>query len=399
MVSKQTASAVQRPARALAGCPVCGGSRVERFWEAADLPVFCNVLCATREEALGMPRGDIHLAFCRGCGFINNRAFDASRLEYSVSYENSLHFSPRFQAYADDLARRLVDRYDLRGKDILEIACGQGDFLRALCALGGNRGVGFDPSHQPAAGESDQLTFVQDYYGPRYADRRADFVCCRHALEHVADPVGFLREVRASIGERHETVVFFEVPNALYTLRDMGIWDLIYEHCNYFVASSLRRSFEQAGFEALAVGDEYGGQFLTIEARPAEEPGCEPDDVSAVAADVEAFAGRYREKVADWRGRMDALRRDGRKAVVWGAGSKGVTFLNIVQPQDRVEYIVDVNPRKRGKFAAGAGQRIIAPEELRECRPHVTIVMNPLYVDEVRKALEDLGVESEIMLA
>lgn len=87
------------------------------FIEIPRVPVYCNVLWPTRDEALHAPRGDIRLAFCKGCTHIFNIAFDPGRMEYTQEYENPLHFSPRFQEYAMSLAERLIKDYDLYDKD------------------------------------------------------------------------------------------------------------------------------------------------------------------------------------------------------------------------------------------------------------------------------------------
>ena len=383
-------------------CPVCSGD-TSVFWRYDDLPVRCNVLCSTRAEAVGAPRGDIHLAVCVNCGYIHNAAFDSERMAYDQAYENSLHFSPCFQAYADELARRLIARYDLHGKDVLEIACGQGDFLELLCELGDNRGVGFDPSYVPKKGDGEsRVRVITDYYSPKYADRRADLICCRHALEHMPDPVGFLCSVRENIGEESVPGVFFEVPNVLYTLRDLGIWDIIYEHCCYFSPVSLCRAFGEAGFVVEDVGEVYGGQFLTIDARPsaaADEKDVVSVDPAGVVAEARRFSERFDKKFDQWRQRFDELVDGGRRAVVWGSGSKGVTFLNMMAGAQAVTHVVDINPRKQGMYVAGTGQRIVAPEALRELAPDVVIVMNPLYRDEIGKALTELGLNVKLELA
>jgi SAM-dependent methyltransferase len=371
------------------------------FWEARDVPVFCNVLCATRAEALAVPRGDLRLAYDPASGLIINRAFDPARVDYDVAYENSLHFSPRFQAYAQELAGELIERHDLRDKTVLEIACGQGDFLRLLCAGGDNRGIGFDPAHDPAdAAHDPRIEFVREYYTPAHAERRADLVCCRHALEHIPDPVAFLKQLRATLADCDEVIVFFEVPNGLYTLRHQGIWDLIYEHCTYFVPDSLRWCFQRAGFVVEDVRATFDGQFLTLTARcaPAEIDAAPPQDVQLVD-DVARFADLYHRKVAEWTARLADLRAASRTAVVWGSGSKGVTFLNIVRPGDAVPHVVDINPRKQGKFVAGTGQPIVAPEFLREHPADVVIVMNAIYLEEIRGQLARLGVDAEVVVA
>ncbi len=356
-----------------------------------------------------MPRADVRLAVCRSCAYIWNTCFDSARMDYDSAYENSLHFSPRFRSYAEDLAHRLVEDYDLRGKDVLEIACGDGYFLRLLCAYGPNRGVGFDPSYteRPARGcDEPDVLIVQDYYGEKYADREPDLICCRHALEHMPDPVAFLRTIRRTIGSRRDTVVFFEVPNAMFILRDLSVWDIIYEHCCYFTIPSLNRCFGAAGFAVESVREAYDGQFLTIVARPVAE-GVEPaavDDrsTSDVVDAALVFAGRFSEKLDRWAREFTTLAAGARKAVLWGAGSKGITILNMLQPvcgTDGVKYVVDVNDRKHGKFVAGTGQEIVPPEFLKKCPPDVAVVMNPVYEREIRRLLSELGVTCEVSVA
>jgi len=387
-------------------CPICDSTAVGVFLEILQIPVHCNLLWPTRDEAVRAPRGDIRLGFCGDCGHIFNVAFDPALMEYTQDYENSLHFSPRFQRYAESLVARLIERYDLHDKDIIEIGCGKGDFLRLLCALGGNRGIGFDPSYVPerqADAMAGQITFIQDFYSERYASYQAEFICCRHVLEHVQSPRAFLNNVRRAIGDRSRTVVFFEVPNVAFTLGNLGIWDLIYEHCSYFSATCLSHLFASCGFHVCNVADTYEGQFLCIEAMPGEVVGSAShrtaDELQEIARDVAAFADKYRSKVQAWRNDLDRIAQAGQRAVVWGAGSKGVTFLNALETQDQIAYVVDINPRKQGKYLAGTGQRIVPLEFLREVRPDVVIVMNPIYEDEIRRFTKVLGLSPEFRCA
>jgi len=380
-------------------CPVCGSAAVITLLEIDQVPVLCNVLWPTRTAALNAPKGDIQLGFCQDCGHLFNRAFNAALMEYAQDYENSLHFSPRFQSYAEALAMRLIQRYGLRGKDIIEIGCGKGDFLRLMCVLGGNRGVGFDPSYESKLGvENDTITIIQDFYSTQYTDYAADAVICRHVLEHIEFPRRFLLNVRESIGDRLEAMVYFEVPNATYTLRDMGIWDLIYEHYSYFSTSSLSRLFTACGFGVRDLAEAFQGQFLGIEAKPLKRMSrsASKSDLQELSRHAAAFAERYHSKVEHWRQTLRELA--GQHVVIWGGGSKGVTFLNILQTQGQIAYAVDINPRKQGKYIAGTGQQLVAPEFLSRYQPDIVLIMNPVYELEIQQILASLGLAPELMI-
>jgi hypothetical protein len=295
-----------------------------------------------------------------------------------------------------------VNTYDLHGKTIVEIGAGKGDFLTMLCELGDNRGVGFDPSYEPEpeGSKNERIEFVLDFYSERYADYDADFICCRHVLEHIDRPDEFLTMLRRVIDKRSNTIVFFEVPNAIYTLRELGIWDLIYEHCSYFTPLSLSTIFSQNGFRVLNVNQTFEGQFLTIEAVADQdsilELGRELDGLSNLVA---SFAKNYRDKVESWQQRLKAYESEGKRVVVWGAGSKGVTFLNVLKTAGTIHCVVDINPRKEGMYVAGTGQKIVEPIFLREYLPDIVVAMNRNYINEIHRELLDLGIRAEVVIA
>lgn len=385
-------------------CPACNSSYVTIFIEISRVPCHCNLLWPTRDEALKAPRGDIRLGFCEKCGHIFNVLYNPDLIKYSQVYENSLHFSPRFQKYAGSLASRLIDQYDLHGKDIIDIGCGTGEFLTLLCDSGGNRGIGFDRSFINRSDDNEtakHVTFIQDFYSEKYAHYNADLICCRHVLEHIHNPIDFLIMLRRAIGNRLDTQVFFEVPNSRFILKDLSIWDIIYEHYSYFSTCSFRRAFLESGFIIRNMTEDFEGQFLCIEAFPCESSTdhkldtLEPLDV--IARDVEAFPGRYGIRVEACKDRLGQIENAGQRAVIWGAGSKGVSFLNTLKIRDQIEYVVDINPRKQNMFIAGTGQKIVPPAFLAHYKPEFVFVMNPIYESEIKQIAGNIGLETQIV--
>jgi len=385
-------------------CPVCDSLDIEIFIEIRQLPVCCNLLYETRKEAIHAPMSDLKLGSCKKCGHVYNYAFKPDLMDYAQDYENAVHFSPRFKTYAQELAYRLVEQYGLFNKDIIEIGCGDGYFLKLLCEIGKNRGVGFDPSrsakkYSETFGSS--ITYINDFYSSSHLRSKADFISCRHVLEHLQFPSDFIHSVRDGIGNRFDTVVFFEVPNALYTLIDLGIWDLIYEHCNYFNSNSLRELFLFHGFEVIDLRDEFEGQFLSIEAKPVNRKIDVSIDHSAevecISDYVNTFAADYNKTLNDWNMKIDHMKKRGSKAVVWGAGSKGITFLNMLNKKSQIDYLVDISPRKQGKYVPGTGQKIISPEDLESYRPDIVIVMNPIYLKEIQEMINQMNLTSQLI--
>jgi SAM-dependent methyltransferase len=384
-------------------CPVCETPVDSAFFEMPAMPTVCNQLFDDAGAARAVPRGDIRLAFCAHCGFVFNRAFDPARVPYGEHYENSLHFSPRFQSYAEALARRLIDRYAVRGRRVVEIACGNGEFLSLLCELGDNRGIGYDPSgvlERAAPGARDRLEIRTRFFEKEDAAEPADLICCRHALEHLEEPVPFLQMIRDGLDDRADTILYFEVPNSTWILEEFDLWDLIYEHCGYFTAPSLVHAFDRAGFDVLEVGEDFDRQFLWIEARPGDgAPGAAPD-LGGLPEVVSGFARASRARVDGWRRWFGEMEDGERDVVVWGAGSKGATFVNLFREFRCLTRVVDVNPHKEGKFLSGSGHRIVHPDRLAEGGvPDCVIVMNPIYLDEVRTLLADRGLASECRVA
>ena len=369
----------------------------------SNVPVFCNALYPSAAAAAAAPRGDIELMYSPVTGYLWNECFDPGLAAYNPTYENSLHYSPSFQRYADELSERLIDRYSLRDSKIVEIGSGEGNFLALLCERGGNCGVGYDPSFDPSRSKvvtSSRMEVLAEYY-PTEQPIDAALVVCQHVLEHVTDPLALIAGVRRSLPSGGSTAVYFEVPDATYMVSELAVWDLIYEHHSYFSAPTLTEMFRRSDFEVIDVGRSFGGQYLYVEARAAATtPGLDSRADSLALTEltraVAAFGAHLRDLVETWNSRLRAMLLDGPVAV-WGAGSKGVTFLNLLDSGADVSHVVDINPNKWGLHVPGTGQQIVGPDTVADGGLAHVVVMNPLYVEEIRSQLRELGVSPAVV--
>ncbi len=382
-------------------CPCCQSADLEDFFTIRNAPTQSVVTIKNREAALAVPRKDIVLTFCSGCGFIFNSVFDTTIDYFTQGYEDQQGFSPTFMTFLSGVSERFIDKYEVRNKQVVEIGCGKGDYLRLFCKIGGNRGVGIDPAYVPGRGEDvEGVEFLQELYAEKHGELKPDCITCRHTLEHIHDTHAFLKTIRASIKDS-EPILFFEVPCIVRILEVQAFWDIFHEHCTYLSPGSLARLFRMSGFEVLDLYLEYDNQYLFIEARPTATPSKKihpmEESVEALKGKTKGFVERINVQLSEWRARLELFRADGRKVVVWGGGSKAVGFLTQFAEVGVIEHVVDINPHMTGNYIPGIGIQYVEPAFLEEYRPDVVIVMNSVYMDEIRADLAERGLRPEML--
>jgi len=300
-----------------------------------------------------------------------------------------------------DLVHYLIYEKKVQNCRVLEIGCGKGFFLRKLVEREetGNTGIGFDPSYVgPLVDLGGRLKFEKHYYGPDYADIPVDVVVCRHVLEHIPDPLNILRAIRLALTKSSCARVFVEVPCVEWILRNQVIWDFFYEHCSYFCADSLITAFTATGFRVEKITPLFGAQYLWLEATVSDaEPAAiiNPDNL------VRQLAYRYAEMAdqmkAAWQTRLKRLAKLG-KTAIWGAGAKGVTFANLIDPSCQwVDCVADLNPNKQGHYLPGTGHPIVNFPELGQRRIAATVLMNPNYREEVLALLKKARLKIQLI--
>lgn len=352
-------------------CPLCNGGDTRSIYSVENIPVFQNKVFASPAAAHGAVTGSVDLQQCQFCNFIYNASFDDSLMDYDSDYQNEQANSAHFQAHLDGVLDSLRPLLQSSPR-IIEIGCGKGHFLDMVVAAGFGI-TGFDPAFE---GENPNIR--KDYFSEKYSDIEADLIVLRHTLEHIGEPLKFLHHIAKANNYRGR--IFIEVPDADWIFANYAFWDVFFEHCNYFTRQTLGSLFNHC-----EAGSLFDGQYQYVIAELSalkhvseleqQEPIELPDLGNRLAI--------YREKVSA-----------AAPLLVWGAGAKGSTFANLVDPDGRlIRAVVDINPRKAGRYLAKSGHEILDPDTaLQLLESPFVLVMNANYQSEIEAQIESLGI-------
>jgi hypothetical protein len=202
---------------------------------------------------------------------------------------------------------------------------------------------------------------------------RGDAVILRHVLEHVDDPLTFLRNIRTANGGKGR--IYIEVP-CLDWIRDHRAWfDIYYEHVNYFRLADFHRIFGRVHEAGRLFGEEY--LYIVADLESLGEPSGDFETFDL----PEDFLAHAERLTADLAGRGDE------PLAICGGASKGVNFSLLMQRAGvDVDMVIDMNPAKQGLYLAGTGLMVHSPEEAMERLPPGAdiLVMKRNYLAEVK---------------
>lgn len=327
-----------------------------------DLPVLQNKVYPHAEAARSAPRGRMVLAQSRANGLIFNSAFDPDLLSYDADYQNEQACSPVFREHLDNVLG--IVRRHFRTPSLIEVGCGKGYFLEHLRAAGYDA-TGIDPAY-----EGDSPHVVKAAFSEALG-MTAEAIVLRHVLEHIRDPLSFLRAVARANGGQGK--IYIEVPCFDWICERRAWFDIFYEHVNYFRAADFRRMFGQID----EMGHLFGGQYQYIVADLSTLRDLAPE-ASEFALPEDFLGGIERSKAL-------ARSTEGPKAI-WGASSKGVIFAHHLEREGiTLDLAIDINPVKQQRYMAGTGLRILSPSEALQALPanSLVFVMNSNYFDEI----------------
>jgi uncharacterized UPF0146 family protein len=328
------------------------------LYEIDNLPAFQNKVFDNVEDANNTPCGDVRLVEDLNTGLIYNEALRPELMIYDKNYDNEQASSSIFQKHLDQVLQ-IIERIIGKSK-IVEVGCGKGVFLEMM-QDNGFEVQGYDPTY-----EGSNPKVIKQYFTPDLGITGKGLIL-RHVLEHIQDPVSFLKQLSEANGGSGK--IYIEVPCFDWICENRVWFDIFYEHVNYFRLSDFHKIFGTV-YES---GRLFGDQYLYVIA-----------DLSDIR-----FSKYDPEHSVNFPDNFlpSPEHKNGESVIIWGGGSKGVIFSLLMERAGfPVSMVIDINPRKQGKYLPVTCLKVQKPEDvLSDLKIGTPIyVMNSNYLEEIK---------------
>lgn len=361
----------------MTACRVCGSHIAEASYEASA-PALTSMMAFIDIPTLAY--------VCDECGHAQSADLPDIESFYDTTYRISLESDDHDQIFAvaadgtpifrtDHQAAIGLRLLDLpQGASILDYGAGKADTLRKMCAARADLHPHvFDVSrdYAPAWNGWVKPEDQASYRVPAAWAGRFQAIISHFVIEHVAEPVSFLKALRELLAPGGRLLL--SMPDVAANPGDMTVAD----HLNHFSTASLKRALALSGFALETVDSAaFPGAFFIV-AVSCEQPVASVSDQQA-AADA---ARKAREICAFWKKatiRLDdaAKRFSGKRAAVYGSGFYGSWICSRIEADVDFRVFLDQNPKLQG--SVHFNRPVLPPSKLDDDVDVVFVGLNPL---------------------
>ena len=376
----------------MAACRFCEATLHQSFVDLGMSPLCESFLSAEQLNQME-PFYPLHAYVCDRCFLVQVEEYvRPERIFDEYAYFSS--YSDSWLQHAKSYTDMIVSRFGLDERShVVELGSNDGYLLQYFVA----RRIpvlGIEPAANVAAVarrngvHTEVRLFGNDAARELAAERKhADLIIGNNVLAQVSDLNGFVAGMKTLL--KPDGAITMEFPHLLRLIVENQFDTIYHEHFSYFSFCTVQRIFAEHGLALFDVEElrTHGGSLRIYATHAENRTRAVGPRVRALLAREAAAGlgrmeryGRFTEQVQETkRALLDFLitaKRQGKTIVGYGAPGKGNTLLNYCGIRtDFLDYTVDRNPYKHGKFLPGSRIPIFPPEKIKETRPDYLLIL------------------------
>jgi SAM-dependent methyltransferase len=353
-------------------CILCNGDFYKKpLIDLINMPASAQNI-PTEQELKNEKGLRLQLYQCQDCGLVQ---FDTVPVDYykkviRAGGGTTTMKNLRREQYAD-----FINRFDLQKKKIIEIGCGQGEFLSILSEFDVNAfGIEYDQNLADKANKSGLVVYKMfiDNKESIIPNGPYDAFVQFNFLEHQPNPNEMLKGIYHNLTENGVGLV--TVPSLEYILKHDGYYELIRDHIAYYSEETLKLLFQKNGFDV-------------VECKTVNKDTHSILVKKRIPLDISEWLTNYTILKEEFDHYLQERREKKKTIAIWGAGHQGFTIASTLELSGKVSYIIDSAPFKQGKFAPASHIRIVSPDYFFDHPVDAIIIIAPGYTDEIAKII------------
>ena len=385
-------------------CRSCGDELVGPILDLGNQPL-ANRLIRDNQIEDFEPRFPLCLMHCRKCGLIQlSHTVDPKMLFSDYPYFSSN--SEAFLKHAKMAAQSYIEEYNLdKNSFVVEIASNDGYLLKNILG-NGIPCLGIEPAKNIAKKAEDEgVPTLCDFFSKKTAEKviskygRADLIVGNNVFAHVPEVNNFVQAVKRLLTKSGRAI--FEFPWALAMMKNLEFDTIYHEHIFYFHTHPLVPLFAKHCLQIVKIEQIpiHGGSLrVHIAHKDTDSP--DPSVANILAEETheglgtEEYYEKFRQEALDLKCKIAAeirkIKQSGNKIAAYGASAKGSTLLNFCGiGKEAIEFVVDRNVNKQGKFTPGTRIPIMPIAELIKKMPDVTLLLTWNFAEEILSQQKD----------
>lgn len=384
----------------------CRGCEAELLLSFLDLgmsPVANNLIL---KDNLHLPESffPLHAKTCLNCALVQLPEIASRESLFASDYVYFSSYSSTWLKHSRDYASKIIDMLSLSNEDlVVEVASNDGYLLQYFIEQG-IQVLGIEPSAGVAkVAKGKGIPTLISFFGAKKAcelrkDKRPRLMIGNNVLAHVPDIHDFVEGFAILIS--NDGVITFEFPHLVELIRNNQFDTIYHEHYSYLTITALLPIVEKYGLKIVNVEKltTHGGSIRvylvktsstwevddSVKSTLLEESECDPREKKI----WESLQNRVSQLKIDLVNELIECKRKGMRVAAYGAAAKGNTLLNYAEiGPELIEYVVDLNPHKQGKFLPGSRIPVVGIDRLKLNIPEVLLVLPWNLAEEIKEQL------------